>query len=220
LKSRSFLRFFKASAFILIPILVLVMAFRSAGSYLVREDILYKADAAIILMGSITDRVLQAADLYHEGYFDKLILVDENMGPVESLTIRGAHLISNTDQCRQVAIDLGIPDSCITVLRGRAVSTQMEALITRQYLEKHPEITSLLIVTSASHTRRAGMIFKKVMKKGPGTDILTSPSAYSSFNAKHWWRSRESIQDVVYEYIKIINFLLIDQFRVSSVENS
>lgn len=206
-------------AIAMLMLIMLVMAFRSAGTYLVREDTLYKADAAIILMGSITDRVLQAADLYHEGYFDKLILVDENMGPVESLTIRGTHLISNTDQCRKVAIDLGIPDSCITVLPGRAVSTQMEALITRQYLEKHPEITSLLIITSASHTRRAGMIFKKVMKKGHGTDILTSPSAYSSFNAKHWWRSRESTQDVVYEYIKIVNFLLIDQFRVSSEEH-
>ena len=165
-------------------------------------------------MGSITDRVLQASDLYQEGYFDKLILVDENMGPVESLTIRGAHLISNTEQCKKVVSDLGIPDSCITVLPGRATSTQMEALITREYLSVHPEIKSLLIISSASHTRRAGMIFKKALKHHPKIEILTSPSIYSSFRAKNWWRYRESTQDVVYEYIKIANFLLIDQFRI------
>ncbi|MFH1120045.1 MAG: YdcF family protein [Bacteroidota bacterium] len=200
---------------IILMLFLFTLIFRSAGSFLVREDTLYKADAAIILMGSITDRVLQAADLYHEGYFDKLILVEENMGQVEALVIRGARLISNTAQCRQAAVDLGIPDSCITVLPGRATSTQIEALITREYLSGHPEIKSLLIISSASHTRRAGMIFKKVMNKGHATDILTSPSIYSSFRAQKWWRYRESRQDVVYEYIKLLNFLLIDQFRIS-----
>lgn len=217
MKSGTFLNRLITPALLLILVLALFLLFRSAGNYLVRQDSLYKADAAIVLMGSIPDRVLQAADLYHEGYFDHLILVDENMGASEALVIRGAHLISNTEQCRKAAIDLGIPDSCITVLPGRASSTQQEALITRDYLAAHPEISSLMIVSSASHTRRAGMIFKKVLKRATRTDLLTSPSIYSSFRAKSWWRSRESIQEVVYEYIKIFNFLLIDQFRIPDI---
>ncbi|MBK9357740.1 MAG: YdcF family protein [Bacteroidales bacterium] len=214
-------RFFTRHTAINIGIIVLILflftlILRLAGNYLVREEPLYKADAAIILMGSITDRVLQASDLYQEGYFEKLILVEENMGPVEALVIRGARLISNTEQCRQAAVDLGIPDSCITVLPGRAASTQKEALIARNYLAGHPEISSLLIITSASHTRRAAMIFRKVLKGDRKIEILTSPSIYSSFRAEKWWRYRESRQDVVYEYIKILNFLLIEQFRIST----
>lgn len=213
-------RFFTLRTAIHIGLIVLILflfalIFRSAGNFLVREEPLYKADAAIILMGSITDRVLQASDLYQEGYFEKLILVEENMGPVEALVIRGAHLISNTEQCRQAAIDMGIPDTCITVLPGRASSTQMEAMITHEYLLTHPEIKSLLIISSAPHTRRAAMIFKKVMKQNGQVEILTSPSIYSGFQPAGWWRSRESTQEVVYEYIKIVNFLLIDQFRIS-----
>ena len=214
MKKRDLLHRLTFPGLLLLLAIALLFVFRSAGSYLVRQEPLYRTDAAILLMGSIPDRVLQAADLYHEGYFDRLILVEEYMGPVESLVIRGAHLVSNTTQCRQAAIDLGIPDSCIVVLSGRAQSTQQEALITREYLAVHPEIGSLMIVSSAAHTRRAGMIFGKVLKGADKTEILTCPSAYSSFLARGWWKSRESTQDVVYEYIKIFTFLLIDQFGI------
>lgn len=74
----------KSRTYILALVLVIaVVSVRScckAGSWLVKEDELEKADAIVILMGSISDRVLQVADLYHQKYANKVLVVEASMG--------------------------------------------------------------------------------------------------------------------------------------------
>ena len=48
----------------------------SMGHILTREDELKKADVIVVLLGSIPDRILQAVDLYKDGYGDKIIMVE------------------------------------------------------------------------------------------------------------------------------------------------
>jgi uncharacterized SAM-binding protein YcdF (DUF218 family) len=44
----------------------------------------------------------------------------------------------------------------------------------REYIKQNPEIETLILVTSPSHTRRAVMIFHKALKKAnPNICILT-----------------------------------------------
>jgi len=185
-----------------------------AGTFLIRRDTLMKGDAILILMGSIADRTLEASDLYNQGLADQLLVVEENMGSVNLLQLRGAKLISNTEQCRNVAIELGIPDSCITIIPGGANSTKMEARLISEFIQRSGQIDTLLVVTSAAHTRRAGMIFSNAFKKyGLNVTVITCPSKYSSYTGIDWYKHREEIQEVVYEYIKLSAFLVIEQFR-------
>jgi uncharacterized SAM-binding protein YcdF (DUF218 family) len=165
----------------------------------------------ILLMGSIPDRVLEAADLYKERKAGKLIIVEEYMGAFLALESKGVHIISNTQQCRSAAIALGIPPDSITVLPGFAQSTQEEALIVRQYLNSKTGIKAITLVSSSCHTRRAAWIFSKAFEKAslPVT-VYSSPSRYTQYSGIAWWKHKEEIQVVIQEYVKMLDFLLFD----------
>ena len=188
---------------------------RRAGEWLVKEDVPVHADAMVLLMGSFTDRVLQAADLYNAGKADRLIIVEESMGEYERLEERGVRIISQTTQARNSAIALGVPADSITVLPGDAESTLTEAIVVRDYLATDPGIDTLVLVSSPTHMRRASMIFRRALRDiEPPIYIGCSPSAYSDFDAKHWWRQKEDVQEVLFEFAKIGSFVLIERRKI------
>ena len=195
-------------------LLLLMLTLRYAGTFLVRTDDKAKGEVMVILMGSIPDRVLEAADLYREGFAPRVLIVEEGMGPSEILRERGATLISNSTQCRSIASELGIPADSITLLPGGAQSTAMEADIVSEYLRNHPEVDTLLLVTSPSHTRRAAMVFRKAFRKhGLEITIIACPSRYNAYEGRGWYKRKEDIQKVVYEYIKLTAFMMVEQFK-------
>ena len=70
-------------------------------------------------------------------------------------------------------------------------------------------------MASSSHTRRAQMIFNaafSTLEDPP--ELYCSPSSYSGFNAERWWKSRENIQSVVFEYLKMTSFLLFEKRKL------
>ncbi len=203
------------SVIFLILILVSVTTCRNAGTWLVKKDPPAHADALVLLMGSIPDRVLEASDLYKAGLTDRVVIVEESMGAYRELEARGAHIISNTQQCRNAAIALGIPSESIVVLPGDACSTQQEAIIIRDYIKNRNGIDTILLVTSSDHTRRASMIFEKAFEKsGMQVVVYSCPSKYSKYNGKGWWKQKEGIQVVLFESVKIANFLFIEKYRL------
>ena len=202
-------------------ILILTMTFfyvggcRRAGTWLVKKDVPAHSDAMVLLMGAFPDRVLQAVDLYKDGKADRLLIVEESMGPFSLLESRGADIISNTEQARNSAITLGIPGDSITILPGNARNTQTEAIAVRTYLAGIPAIDTILLVSSAYHMRRASMIFKAALRDSE-TPIYVgcSPSVYSEFIAYRWWRGKEGIQEVLTEYLKIGSFVVFEKKKL------
>lgn len=201
-------------ALVVILVMLALFLIHNAGTYLVRKDQPVKGDAMLILMGSISDRVLEAADLYQAAMAPKLLIVEESMGPAKMLLSRGATLISNTRQCSNIATELGIPASVITIIPGEATSTKMEARLVCEYLLQNGGIDTLLIVTSPAHTRRAGLIFDNAFSKyGLKVTVITCPSKYGSYDGRSWYLNREEVQDVIFEYIKLFTFVTIERFR-------
>jgi uncharacterized SAM-binding protein YcdF (DUF218 family) len=191
---------------------------RRLGIWLAKEEVPPHADAMILLMGNFPERVLQAVDIYNEGVSDSLIIVHESMGPYKTLEARGANVIRPTDQACSAAVALGIPDSCIIILPGEARSTLDEAQAVRNYLADKPRIDTLILVSSPAHMRRAHLIFKTVLRKsGVNAYIGCSPSAYSAYNPKKWWRRKEDLQSVLSEWVKIISFIFFEKGK--SVNN-
>lgn len=179
----------------------------NAGKWLVKNDEVTHADAMVILMGSIADRVLQAVDMYKGNVAEHVIFAEVDVSAYEKLEMRGFHISGTTELVYDAAVTLGIPGSKITVLSGKATSTRMEALLVSQYLLRNSDIDSLIIITSAPHSRRASIIFNQVFKKNelPVT-VLCCPSKYSNFNSTKWWCTDNGIQVVFSEYLKLINF--------------
>lgn len=180
---------------------------------MVKQDNPESADAILILMGSISDRVLQADDLYQKGLATKIIMVDTSQPDIKTeLKERGATIMSNTIQAYNALVSIGIPSDSIIILSGGARSTIMEAIISRDYIMSEPSIERLILVSSSDHTRRAKMIFQSAfIHISPPIEIYCSPSIYTGFDADTWWRNKKDIQAVLSEYAKILYFLFIER---------
>jgi len=196
-------------------VLFLVLAVgscRKAGSWLVKADNPVHADVMVMLMGSFSDRVLQIADLYSEQVSGKVWIVEEAMGSNRELEERGVQIISNSTQARTAMISLGIPADSIVILPGDASSSRMEAEIVRDHLRSQTGIDTILLVTSAAHTRRAYKLFAAAchpLEESPA--LFCSPNPYTKYHAERWWRSKNDIQKVVLEYMKLTNFVLSEK---------
>ena len=188
---------------------------RRAGNWLVKDDVPEHADAMVLLMGVFPDRVLQAADLYHDRKAGRLIIVQEGMGPFKVLESKGVDIIRSTEQAHDACVTLGIPADSITVLPGDARSTLDEAVAVRDYLSECRTIDTILLVSEPAHMRRASMIFKAAFRGAEiPVHVCCSPSAYTNFNADRWWKDREGVQTVLSEYVKIGIFVVFEKKKL------
>lgn len=198
----------------LIIITISVKTCRNAGQFLVKKDEVVNVDAMVVLMGSIPDRSLQAADLYNKGIVDKVILVEATLGGYQKLVDKGIEIVTNTEIMRNSMVSRGIPPEKIVILPGKANSTRMEACIVSDYLRKDHSIDTIIVVSSNYHTRRASMIFRSELnyKENP-VRVLVYPSSYTEFSPEKWWRNRKDIKIVQLENIKIFAFFTFDKWR-------
>ncbi len=182
-----------------------------AGRFLVVDDPLRPAEAIVVLSGSIPDRILEAVDLYHAGMAPRLILTKEGPLPgIEALRAKGANLPEHHELNISVAEQLGVPAQAITLITTPAWSTLTEAHAIVDYL-KEQRLRSVILVTSKAHTRRARLTYAALAKAD--TEILVRASRYDPFDPDTWWQRRPFIRRVVIEYLKLLNYLLLDQWR-------
>ena len=210
------MRFTRPKVFVLVLLTLLCTVYvggcRRAGKWLAKEEMPPHADAMVILMGNFPDRVLQTVDLWHEKSADRIIIVEEGMGPFKRLEDRGVRILSNSEQAANALVTLEIPADSITILPGDARSTLDESLVIRDYLADRSSADTILLVSSASHMRRASLIFKEALSESDiPVYVGCSPSAYTSFNADKWWKNKEDIQIVLSEYLKITSFVLFEK---------
>ncbi len=162
------------------------------------------ADAIVVLSGSsaFLERTHVAAQLYSEGVADKILLTNDNL--------QGGWLSSEQrnpffyERARLELQRLGVPESKIEVL-PIVKSTQEEALVVRDYVESR-KIGSLIIVTSAYHSRRALWAFQRVMAGRAKVGVVSPPPGWQTPKASRWWLSRTGWRTVPAEYLKIVYY--------------
>ncbi len=212
------------TTFLFTTALLIVLFLWRGGHWLVVETPLQPADAIVMLRGSTPERELEVAQLFNEGLADHVLFVDfstHNTRLLDSLELDLPLGVANTITTLQ---HLGIPESHITILKGDISSTRGEAIAIRQYLETAGEATvrtkdlspqRIIIVSSPPHMRRARLLFRRELRKlqaqpvygrktfRPDVELIMRPSPYSDFQAKGWYRHRESARSVVFEYVKL-----------------
>ena len=173
------------------------------GSWLVKEDALQPADAMVMLMGSVSDRVLEVFHVYEDGYAQLVILPEPGRMNTTLQKEYGVSIPINVDIAHDALLELGVQHDHIILLSWGTSSTRDEAVAVRTYLENHNDIRSVILVTSATHSRRAFMIFRREFRKlDHDVKLISRPSRYSSFQARGWYRHRGSTKAVFSEYIK------------------
>src|SRR5213078_5223900 len=108
---------------------VAAAALLAAGRVLVVADPLPpRADAIVILAGSVPDRTLAAADLYRAGLAPRVVVTRERLPRGQAaLRARGVRLPEGDELTVKALRELGVPPGAILLLRRRAVSTESEA---------------------------------------------------------------------------------------------
>lgn len=187
---------------VLVAGLILLTASRWAPPLLTRYALDFrvnnpeKSDAICILLGDFRVRPLRAAELYHRGFADQILIVDfpEDMlyGSLES-------------QLAQVmTMRAGVPHEKLVLIRGKVTSTEEEARFYLKYAQEH-QLKSLLIVTSSFHTRRSRWIFQKVFA---GSNIRLSYAAARQpfIDESNWFKTDEGLVTYFSETLKTIYY--------------
>jgi len=186
----------------------------AAGRFLVVTDPLpARADAIVVMAGSIADRVLEAADLYARGTAPTIALTRERLPPdLVALRARGADLPESDVESARVLGQLGVPQTAITVLPERAVSTESEARNIAAFACRDG-LTSLVVVTSPWHTRRTRLLLRRALPEHVQLSVRPAPAA--AFPAARWWSERWAAKHVLTEYEKLAHFWLIERWGLA-----
>lgn len=195
-------------------IFVIIIIFPNLGRYLVVRNKLNQSDIIIVPTGDLRYRVPHSVEVYKQGYSNKIVFVNTISFDCEVVSSKTQEIIFGKAQLnKKEAIKLGVPEEDIIILEGNAQSTRDEAIIFRDYLKINNDIESIILVTSKYHSRRAKIIFTKVLNKlNRETIIYSSPSEYDPFNEDRWWKNKNDVEAVFWEYLKIFYFYFKDFF--------
>lgn len=174
----------------------------SLGEYLVTESPLERADAIAVLSGSIPDRMLEAVDIYEQGYAPLIILTKEDKPDgYDRLLDMGIKIPEEHELNNMIAVKLGVPSKSIIIIGERSNSTYTELQILYDFLKRR-NLKSVIVVTSKSHTTRATKIFDLVTN-GTKIKVITRPSKYDTFDPTNWWKARKDLKQTIFEYEKL-----------------
>lgn len=185
----------------------------AAGNQLIHSDPLQPADV-IVVLAPLLDRVMEAAELYRQGYAPLVIVTRpaRDIGAQE-LIDRGIFK-SSEEQRRDVLIALGVSPGSIVILDRLADSTAEEARLFAEWASGHP-IRRAIVVTSPPHTYRSRQTFMRAVEN-LGLEILVHPSSRHPFRADTWWRSRGTLRDGMSEWQKLVYYRLIELPRMTA----
>jgi uncharacterized SAM-binding protein YcdF (DUF218 family) len=180
----------------------------AGAKFLIKEAPLDKADAIVVLGGSATyrERAHEAARLLHEGR-SRLILItnDDQRGPWSSAEQRNLYFY---ERSIEELVNSGVSPQNIDLVMNPVASTYDEAKLVREYAQQN-KMQSILIVTSAYHSRRALWVFSRVFRD---TDIriglATARSGEESPPPATWWLSARGWKLVPTEYVKMVYYVI------------
>jgi uncharacterized SAM-binding protein YcdF (DUF218 family) len=181
---------------------VLVMSYRLwlplVGGFLIAVDPLARADALVPLAGD-RSRVIYAAELFRQGYAPWYVVSDMWVGEPDP-AVPYATLV------QEQAIEHGVPPDRLAVAPGMPRTTYTEALAVRQ-LALEQGWQSLIVVTSPSHTRRAGFIFRTVFANTNIRLVVVAVEGHW-YTPDTWWLTDAGAYETGLEYAKLAAYLL------------
>lgn len=169
---------------------------------------LERADAIVVLSGSgaYVERTRLAAQLYSTGRAPIIILTnDAQMGGWSEAQKRNPLF---KERARDELLTVGVPASRIELAPGSITNTYDEGLSLREHAERRGQ-RSLLIVTSAYHSRRALWTLQQVFRgSSVSLGMESVPPGQQMPSPGVWWLSLAGWRAVALEYPKLLYYWL------------
>ncbi len=196
----------RLATFILLVALILyflsVPILTALGEFLVRTDEPSSSDAVVVLSTGIEyyPRLMEAAMLFQDGFAERVAINGNRKSEaLRELERRGFRWRSpwHEDTVRILEF-LGVPREKVFVVSAEdAYDTVSEAKLVGEVLSA-AGITSIILTTSKSHTRRAHYIWKKLF---PDRFTVRAVAARNDpFSPRAWWKEGRQIRWVLAEY--------------------
>jgi hypothetical protein len=174
---------------------------RTAGWMLVADDPIRPADAIVIAVDAGDAGVLEAADLVRSGVSQTVALFDGPPSDVDrELTRRGVNLDDEGHHKTRLLRTLGVDR--VELIPWRITGTEDEGHIFPKWCDEL-QLRSVIIVTSADHTRRLRRVFHRAMK-GRATTVMVRRAHFSQFDPDRWWSDRDGVRTEVVELEKLL----------------
>ena len=173
------------------------------ATWLIVEKPLARADAIIVLSGSAAykERTQMAAALYKQGIAPIIFITND--GERAGWSRRERTNPTFVELAQRELIANGVSPDAIVILPVVVSGTDQEAGLLASEIDARP-IKSLLIVTSAYHTRRALRTFDKILAgKGVEIGIVHAPVGERTPKPEFWWLSPRGWSSVAGEYVKL-----------------
>jgi uncharacterized SAM-binding protein YcdF (DUF218 family) len=169
---------------------------------LIVEKSVERADVILILGGSAVylERTEKAAEIYKQGVVPKIVLTDDGEKTGWSRTER--RNIPYVELAQRNLIALGVPAENIEILKPVGSGTIYEA---QEFKEKaaRENWQTVLLVTSAYHTRRTLWTFSRVFEnQSVEFGIAAPPAGGQTPPPFYWWLVPRGWNFVAGEYVK------------------
>lgn len=175
------------------------------ANFLVVEKPLDHADAILVLSGSASyiERTNEAAALFKKGIAPKIILTnDEMQGGWDQEEQRNPTF---AELARRQLVRQGVPDLVIETLPPPVYGTNDEAYVFAEMAAER-KMKSILLVTSAYHSRRALWTFDRAISRNNLVIVIgiESPARNDqTLLAWSWWFRRQGLRSIGLEYVKL-----------------
>ncbi|MFM1931898.1 MAG: hypothetical protein RL226_1201 [Bacteroidota bacterium] len=175
---------------------------RGVGNFLIRNDKPVQADALVVLGGNSYERGLEAERLYQAGMAPLIVCTGGN---IPSVFLALDTVVYESELTRSMMIRHGVPAENILALTS-ATSTREEAMELVQWATDQG-IQSIVVVSSAFHTRRVGSVFDAAFDS---TDvaIFVHPAPPVDYSTDSWWTAESGLIMVFNEYAKTLYYFL------------
>lgn len=187
---------------------VALLASPLVARFLIVSHPIAKPEAVVVLSGAATfiERTRYASQIFENGRTERILLTNDNLqsGWSEAQKRNPYYYERAVDELER----LGVPRTNIEVIRHRVADTHDEAVRLREYCTEK-QIKSLLIITSAYHTRRAFAVFKDVFNgSGIVIGVEPVPTGMKTPSPMFWWLYPSGWLMVPTEYVKMIYYKL------------
>lgn len=178
------------------------------AEHLIVEKQLEKADAILILAGSSVyiERTNKAAEIFKQGIAPKIILTDDGEQTDWSRTEK--RNIPYVEMARRNLISQGVSANHIEIIKPVGSGTIYEAQAFEETI-KRENLQTILLVTSAYHTRRTHWTFERVFKNySIEFGIVSPPAGQQTPPPDSWWLAPYGWSFVAGEYAKSFYYWL------------
>lgn len=199
---------FRIFAGLLALFLIWILVAPLLAENLIVEKPLAHADAILVLGGSAVylERTDKAAELFKNGVTTRIFLTDDGTrGGWSRLEQRNILFV---ELARRNLINQGVPPENIEILKPVAEGTIYEARSLAE-VSKSDNLKTILLVTSAYHTRRALKTFERAFAEQNSPSeigIEYAATGRHTPNPSSWWLSAFGWQSVAGEYVKSVYY--------------